>query len=234
MFSRQNQEQTQASSSSQSLRSTASFKHRFGLDDDDEKGQTAQPPSSKRRSVTFAPFFGPGSGRGDDKSYDNGYFSDAGRRHHRRRRSSTPESPIVENLQGACNPSHPSPFIPWIFVERLIPTLPNLTAKAANYSNLRTSLHSTALTDLESAQEVLTTEATSKIKSNREALAKLECAYGKLVAPISQVTVKEDYVADSPAGSPRDAVMVDMSTAVPEFEARVSATVKELDTLWAS
>jgi hypothetical protein len=97
-----------------------------------------------------------------------------------------------------------------------------------SYSNLRLAIHSNAMSQLEAAQEQLTSAATSDMNANRLAAAQLAATHNKLVAPIIEANTSK--VVQTAEGGERSE-LVNMSVLVSEFKARVEEAAAELDRL---
>ncbi|KAI0134159.1 hypothetical protein BJ170DRAFT_187369 [Xylariales sp. AK1849] len=111
------------------------------------------------------------------------------------------------------------------------PESPVVRELQEKYSNLRLTIHSSAITQLEASQEEMTTEVTSEIKANQVAIARLSEAHSRLTSPIMEVQANK--VTNTPGVGKRTEV-VNMFIEFQDFEARIKAVSTELEQLWAS
>jgi isocitrate lyase len=90
-------------------------------------------------------------------------------------------------------------------------------------SNLCLALHSDAVTRMEATEEELRTQAVSQIRVNQLIVARLDATHTKLTKSLINVKVTQTI------GERKE--VVDMSVAIPEFEARLNKSLKEFERL---
>ncbi|KAH8671249.1 hypothetical protein BX600DRAFT_242784 [Xylariales sp. PMI_506] len=111
------------------------------------------------------------------------------------------------------------------------PEPPKMKGLEENIINLRLALHSTAMAQLETAQESLIEEAISGIRTNHVAIEKFPATHSKLVSSV--MGARANRVIGTPEGGERSDVVC-MSNVIMEFETHLNSAEGELNRLWTS
>jgi hypothetical protein len=100
-----------------------------------------------------------------------------------------------------------------------------------SYSHLGLTLHSTAMAQLEAAQEQMTKDVVAEIKTNQLRVAQRSAVHDQLTASVLHARTAK--TATSPGGASQSSELVDMADAAAAFDDRVRAAAAELQRLRA-